>query len=371
MSATIITSVLTGGTNSYATTSTQVNGVASDFLSHGVTGPTTSTSGVAPSTGSYAVNAQGTPNMTVAVAGGVAWITATPSGQVSQKLRAYSASGDSAYTINANTSGSTKYDWIYLKVDPTAANNPASDGSDVTALYTSRSSSNSTDNGSPPTYGVLLAVVTVANSASSISNSNIADKRITSSFRSSPATNAVNTLDIASAATGSGPTITAQGTDSNIDINFATKGAGAIKGVVNNLYNPYKFSAYRSSSYTVGPGPVLFNTKNFDTSSNYDVTTGHFTATIAGFYQFNASLEYNTNAAPQDPNLNIWLNGTTQLMNQHFVNMYNGASTSALSASVFVQLAANDYVYVSGTAGYSVAITGQCNSFSGFLVSAT
>lgn len=181
MSATIITSVVTGGTNNHATTVSEVNAIGSDFFSQGVVGAMTNTSGVAPATGGYAVNAQGTPNMTVAVSGGTAYITATPSGQSSQLLRAYSAAGDSAYTINANASGSTKYDWIYLQVNPTNANNPAADASDVTAIYTSRSSSNTTDNGSPPTYGIPLAIVTVANGASSIANSNISDSRYNTS----------------------------------------------------------------------------------------------------------------------------------------------------------------------------------------------
>lgn len=186
MASAIITSIVTGGSNSHATSSFEANQVATDFVTEGCNGTLTSTSGVAPAAGSFAVNAQGSPAMFVDVTAGSAYILATPSSQASQILRAYMTANYTSYAISANASGSTKFDWIYLKVDPTAANNPASDASDVTSLFTSRSTSNSADNGSPPTYGILLAVVTVANGASSISNSSVADAR-TSSTLSSPA----------------------------------------------------------------------------------------------------------------------------------------------------------------------------------------
>lgn len=229
MASTITTSIVTGGDNSHATTSAEANAVATDFIHGGVVGPITNTSGVAPNTGSFAVNAQATPAMFVDVTAGSAWITATPSGQVSQKLRAYMSADYTSYAISSNSSGSTKYDWIYLKVDATAANNPASDASDVVSLYTSRSSSNTTDNGTPPTYGQLLAVVAVANGASSISNSNITDKRRIATFRSSPATSAVNSVDITASATGTALQISATGDDANIDLDLRPKGTGVIK----------------------------------------------------------------------------------------------------------------------------------------------
>lgn len=187
MASTITTSVVTGGTNSHATTVAEVNAFRSDFAGPGCVGILTNTSGVAPSTGAFAVNAQASPAMFVDVTAGSAYITATPAGQVSQVLRANMTATYTSYAISANASGSTKFDWIYLSVDATKANNPASDASDVTSLFTSRSSSNTSDNGSPPTYGQLLAVVTVANGASSISNSNIADSRTRASI--SAATN--------------------------------------------------------------------------------------------------------------------------------------------------------------------------------------
>lgn len=186
MSGTITTSIITGGTNSHASTAFEFNAMATDFVTQGCNGTLTSTSGVAPATGSFAVNAQVSPAMFVDVTLGSAYIAATPAGQAAQNVRAYMTANWTSYAISANASGSTKFDWIYLKVDPTNASTPDVGADNVTALFTSRSTSNSADNGSPPTYGILLAVVTVANGASSISNSSIADAR-TSSTLSSPA----------------------------------------------------------------------------------------------------------------------------------------------------------------------------------------
>jgi len=170
-------SALNGGSNNHPTTSEEANGYATDFVNEGIVGSYTNTNSVAPMTGAFAVNAQGTPDMTVAVTSGIAYVTATPSGQSSQSLRVR-LSANQNVTISANSSGSTKYDWVYLKIDPTNANNPNLAGDNVATLVTSRSTSNTSDDGTPPTYGILLAVVTVANGATSITNGNIRDARV-------------------------------------------------------------------------------------------------------------------------------------------------------------------------------------------------
>lgn len=186
---TIITSVVTGGTNSHATTAEEANALATDFVSAGVVGSIGLNTG-SGGTGSFCVNADTSPDMGITIKSGQAYISATPSGQNAQILRARASTDYTAYTINANSSGSTKYDWIYLKVDATNSNTPSADASNVSSIYTSRSSSNNTDNGSPPTYGLLLAVVTVANGASSITNGNISDRRTQASISISGTSNA-------------------------------------------------------------------------------------------------------------------------------------------------------------------------------------
>jgi len=174
--ATKLVSVVTGGSNQHQTTSAEINGIATDFISQGVVGAVSNTSGVAPATGAFAVNAIGTPNMSVRVTNGVAYVTATPTGGTSQTFRVTMDATEDV-TIAANATGGTRYDWIYIKLDADKLVNPAVDASDVATLTTSRSTSASTDNGTPPTYGYCIAVVTVANAASSITNSNITDSR--------------------------------------------------------------------------------------------------------------------------------------------------------------------------------------------------
>lgn len=172
----LLTGILTGGSNNHQTTSEEANGVYTDFISQGVVGTITNTAGVAPATGGLSVNAQGSPDMTVAVSSGVAYVTGTPTSQSSQTFRVKNTASANV-TISANSSGSTKYDWVYVKLDATKLNTPNTAGDDVATLVTSRSSSISSDDGTPPTYGYAIAVVTVANGASSITNGNITDKR--------------------------------------------------------------------------------------------------------------------------------------------------------------------------------------------------
>lgn len=182
----ITTGILTGGANAHQTTSEEANAWATDFISEGIVGSVGSTNGIAPTTGSWSINAQGTPDMTVAVGSGTAYVTGTPSSQASQTFRVKN-SASSNVTISANSSGSTKYDWVYIQLDATKLNTPNTAGDDVATLVTSRSSSASSDDGTPPTYGYPLAVVTVANGAVSITNSNIRDLRTQSTISSTTA----------------------------------------------------------------------------------------------------------------------------------------------------------------------------------------
>jgi hypothetical protein len=220
---TLITSIVTGGTNTHTTTAEEANALATDFVTQGVVGAITLNSG-SGGTGSFCVNADGTPDMGVTIKSGQAYVAATPSSQDSQVLRVRASSDYTAFTINANSSGSAKYDWIYLKIDSTKANDPAADASDVASIYASRSSSNTTDNGTPPTYGLLLAVVAVANGASSITNSNITDKRFNSSIGAQN-----GSLIVSQQATGDDAIVQAAGIDANVSVKLVAKGTGVVK----------------------------------------------------------------------------------------------------------------------------------------------
>lgn len=166
----IFTSILTAGTNSHPTTSEEANRFLTNFVTPGIVGAFTST------TGAFAVTAQGTPNKTLNVASGDAVVTATPNTQASQNLNVRS-NATTVITIADNTSGATRYDWIYLAIDATKANNPAVDASDVASIVVNRSTSSAVDTVGAPAYRELLAIVTVANGFASLAAGTIADNR--------------------------------------------------------------------------------------------------------------------------------------------------------------------------------------------------
>lgn len=170
-------SVLQSGTNNFLTSAEMLNAHATDHFSAGVVGTITNTSGVSPATGSFAVNAQGSPNMTVAVTAGQAYVSATPTGGVVQTVRVRMDAAENV-TISANATGGTRYDFVYIKVDPDKLNNPAVTGLDVVTLITQRSTTTPTDSNGAPSNSLLLAIVTVSNGASSIANANITDSRV-------------------------------------------------------------------------------------------------------------------------------------------------------------------------------------------------
>ncbi|MCK9463782.1 MAG: hypothetical protein M0R80_29535 [Proteobacteria bacterium] len=172
----IYTEILQGGTNSHGVTVEDFNAFATDFLENGVVGAITNTAGVSPATGAFALNEQGTPDMTLACTAGIAYVLGTPTSGVSQRLRV-NLSANQNVTIASNATGGTRYDWVYISLDAAKMKDPAVGADDVATLVTSRSTSASSDDGTPPTFGYCIAVITVANGASTILNASISDKR--------------------------------------------------------------------------------------------------------------------------------------------------------------------------------------------------
>lgn len=136
----------------------------------------------------------------------------------------------------------------------------------------------------------------------------------------------------------------------------------------NLLYNPYKFFVYRAAAYnTVATTftDLPYDTKVFDTSNNYSTSTYTFTAPVAGFYQFNASI--NLNAATSRLFVAFIVNGSEYLRGTDMQ-----ASTGSVQNALFVQLAAGGTVKVQYYCGAVVAVTtNSLTQFSGHLVSVT
>lgn len=136
------------------------------------------------------------------------------------------------------------------------------------------------------------------------------------------------------------------------------------------LYDPIKFSAYKNSSASVANGTIVYETKQYDTGSNYNATTGIFTAPVAGFYFFEASFSVNTTTMTRAVFFLV-KNGTEYKrgLDASYTVQYGGAVATSM------QLAAADTINISisvvtGSATYNnVPVT--LNSFSGFLISTT
>lgn len=311
------TGILTGGTNVAQITSEDLNGPQTDLLTDGVVGALTNTAGVAPATGGLAVNQNSGSDKLSAISAGIAYVTATPSSQGSQRLRVKIDA--QTYTHPTNTSGGTRFDWIYVGVSPTLAANPDVSMATVGTIVVSRSTSATSDTGTPPTYGYHIATVTLANNFTVVVNGNIADVRM---------------------------------------------------GVATLAANPYKFTYFRTAALTTGAGSsvtIPFDTKVFDTGSN--VVSGTFTAPVAGFYQFNAQAQSGSSNTLIITSL--YKNGTEYARGGQ---VSAPAAAQASFVSGLIQLALGDTVSVqifTSISGALVVGSTATNIFSGFLVSRT
>jgi len=103
------------------------------------------------------------------------------------------------------------------------------------------------------------------------------------------------------------------------------------------------FSAYPSNSQSLTTNTftkLQYNTKEFDTNSNYDNATNYrFTPTVAGYYSFTAAISVATNVTRGI--LNFYKNGSSfkQFDMNYAVNNYAGAALIYLNGSTdYVEL---------------------------------
>lgn len=136
--------------------------------------------------------------------------------------------------------------------------------------------------------------------------------------------------------------------------------------------NPYKFSAYLSTStnFTNGSwGATVFNVEEYDTGSNYSVSTGKFTAPVAGFYDFTAGLSHN-NAGSDSAGIALYKNGSVCKQG----GIVTSPNASVVASVKNLQLAAGDYIQVynsTSTAGLAITANESQAYFMGGLASKT
>lgn len=144
------------------------------------------------------------------------------------------------------------------------------------------------------------------------------------------------------------------------------------------LSNPYKFSAYAGTTTTLGAGTftkIAFNSEEYDTSSSFDsVTNYRFTAPIAGFYKFDASIDITGTATGDTFIINLYKNGSLYKASNRTLT-YTGMVVELLLSPPPIQLAVNDYLEIygyNGAGGTRVVNSGQAITyFGGYLVSTT
>lgn len=151
----------------------------------------------------------------------------------------------------------------------------------------------------------------------------------------------------------------------------SAKLVGVDKSNLTTDSNPYKFRARRVAAQNSGNGAfaiVNFDTEDYDTNSNFDITTnvGRYTAPVAGFYDFFARLSA---TATLQLLLALYKNGSIYQRGHHSL----GNGTYAVMYSDRVQAAAGDYfeIYSFGSGGAIEVSTGSQAYFTGALVSRT
>ena len=150
--------------------------------------------------------------------------------------------------------------------------------------------------------------------------------------------------------TGTAPVVSSGGTTPAISMAAATT---SVSGYLtstdwtafNNAANGPAFLAQLTSAQTIAGASyvkITLNNEIFDTNSNFDPTTNYrFTPTVAGYYQINAGLFYNTSGTASLMQLFIYKNGSSV-----------ASTANPLSAAGNVTLNLSQVVYCNGSTDY-------------------
>jgi hypothetical protein len=135
------------------------------------------------------------------------------------------------------------------------------------------------------------------------------------------------------------------------------------------------FSAYQSSAQSLTATvstKIQLQSEEFDTNSNFDSTTNYrFTPTVAGYYQLNAGLLFNTSSAASNLFTAIWKNGSEY---KRGVTLGGGSITNPVStvATVVYANGSTDYfeLYANSSAGVNTLNGIPYTYFNGAMVRA-
>ncbi len=170
-------SVLRAGTNGYVTTADDIARLVYFAISAGIAQVGAITANGAQSTGDFAVQAQGSPDRTVKVKLGKALIKGTPTGG-SETLFGVVLDADYDLAIAQNTSGSTVYEKVYVKLDADTLLNPPSTGDFTAAASVLSERHTASGEALNATNAIELAEITLANGYATITDALISDSRV-------------------------------------------------------------------------------------------------------------------------------------------------------------------------------------------------
>ena len=149
----------------------------------------------------------------------------------------------------------------------------------------------------------------------------------------------------------------------------------AATGTVMVSGNMPAFSAYGTAFQSVASSTFVkmaFNTKDFDTNSNYDTSTYRFTPTVGGYYQINATISAGT-AVTGAVQIAIYKNGSIYSYGTNIPNANLGPN--AVVSNVVFCNGSTDYIEIYGyqTSGGSINLGsgGSTYKFSGCLLRGT
>jgi hypothetical protein len=142
---------------------------------------------------------------------------------------------------------------------------------------------------------------------------------------------------------------------------------------VGPTFNPYKFSAIGSAGSTaIATGAYTkfpFDTKVFDTGTNYNTTNRQFVAPVAGFYQFSAGIRIDAAGSGALYKMILSKNGTGANTVEGNAVTSSGAAQVRLEVSGLMQLAAGDTIEVDYYGSHAGNMFPNGSHFSGYLVS--
>lgn len=112
-----------------------------------------------------------------------------------------------------------------------------------------------------------------------------------------------------------------------------------------------------SATYTI----IKFETEDYDLLSEYDPTTGRFTAKATGYYLFTTGIRYYlTSAAALQNLITVYKNGTEFHRMQNVIN--GSGSYFDVSGAIILKLNINDYIEINGYTSVASKTNGTNNA---------